>query len=70
MIKSYTESGGTTLSTNWADIGKGESRGLCKLTALIYRDHSDPPTRGHGGEALPVDRPISGSHCPSANNAL
>ena len=25
MIKSYTESGGTTLSTNWADIGKGES---------------------------------------------
>lgn len=24
MMKSYTESGGTTLSTNWAEVGKGE----------------------------------------------
>lgn len=24
MIKSYTESGGTTLSTNWAEIAKGQ----------------------------------------------
>lgn len=24
MIKSFTESGGTTLSTDWADVSKGE----------------------------------------------
>lgn len=24
MIKSFTESGGTTLSTDWSQIGKGE----------------------------------------------
>ena len=26
MIKSFTESGGTSLSTNWAEIGKGARR--------------------------------------------
>lgn len=26
MIKSFTESGGTTLSTDWSQIGKGELR--------------------------------------------
>lgn len=25
MIKSYTESGGTTLSTDWSKIGQGQS---------------------------------------------
>jgi suppressor of G2 allele of SKP1 len=25
MLKSYTESGGTTLSTNWSEIGKGKT---------------------------------------------
>lgn len=28
MIKSFTESGGTTLSTDWSQIGKGELRRL------------------------------------------
>jgi len=27
MIKSFTESGGTVLSTNWQDVGKGEVKG-------------------------------------------
>jgi len=27
MMKSYLESGGTVLSTNWEDVGKGEVKG-------------------------------------------
>ena len=27
MIKSFTESGGTVLSTNWDDVGKGQVKG-------------------------------------------
>jgi hypothetical protein len=36
MIKSYTESGGTTLSTDWSSIGKGE---------LIWDTVHQPPDR-------------------------
>jgi hypothetical protein len=58
MIKSYTESGGTTLSTNWADIGKGESGDVSSLTPLSARDHPDPPARGNGGQAVLDHIPI------------
>jgi suppressor of G2 allele of SKP1 len=27
MIKSYTESGGTVLSTNWKEVGKSKVKG-------------------------------------------
>ena len=27
MVKSFTESGGTVLSTNWQDVGKREVKG-------------------------------------------
>lgn len=34
MIKSYTESGGTTLSTDWNSIGKGERR-VCEWQCTL-----------------------------------
>jgi hypothetical protein len=61
MIKSFTESGGTTLSTDWSNVGQGELRtdpskaGSVEPSAISNshdsfadpRHRSCPPARGH-----------------------
>jgi suppressor of G2 allele of SKP1 len=41
MIKSFTESGGTTLSTDWSNVGKGE----CNCAVLCDYTREKPMSR-------------------------
>ena len=38
MLKSFSESGGTVLSTNWSEVGKGK---VDELKALISRERAE-----------------------------
>jgi hypothetical protein len=58
MIKSYTESGGTTLSTDWSKIGQGKLcflHGTRSAVELMSRIDQSASARGDGGEEVLID---------------